>query len=185
MRTGGGIKAATLTLDDMGRTDAVRIDMGVPVLKAEDIPSVFAGERVLMQPLEALGKPWPCTLVNMSNPHAVTFVKADVAAAPVQTAGPILETDSAFPRRSNIEFVQVLDRERISMRVWERGAGETRACGTGACASVVAAVLNGFTGRSVTVTLLGGELKIVWDEQTGHVNMTGPIKYVYDGIYLG
>ncbi|MBN1777288.1 MAG: diaminopimelate epimerase [Clostridiales bacterium] len=183
VETGGGLRHAALTLDDLGRTDAVRIDMGEPVLKGEDIPSVFAGEPVKMRPLEARGKSWPVTLVNVGNPHAVIFVK-DIAVAPVGTVGPILEMNAAFPRRANIEFVQVTDRERLSMRVWERGAGETRACGTGACASMVAAVLNGLTGRSVTVKLSDGELKIVWDEQTNHINMTGPVAYVYDGIYL-
>jgi diaminopimelate epimerase len=184
IETGGGIKHATLTLDALGRTEAVRTDMGEPALSGADIPSVFRGNPVLMQPLQALGKTWPVTLVNMSNPHAVIFVD-DVAAAPVQTAGPVLETDPAFPRRCNIEFVEVKDRSHISMRVWERGTGETLACGTGACASVVACVLNKLTDRHVTVKLLGGELKIVWDETSNHVYMTGPIAYVYDGRYLG
>jgi diaminopimelate epimerase len=184
IETGGGVKYATVTLDELGRAGAVRIDMGEPVLNAGDIPSAFTGGPVLMQPLTALAKTWPVTLVNMGNPHAVIFVK-DVAAAPVETAGPALETDSAFPKRANIEFVQVIDREHLSMRVWERGAGETRACGTGACASAVAAALNGFANRSVTVKLLGGELMIAWDERTNRVHMTGPVAYVYDGTYLG
>ncbi|MFH1513218.1 MAG: diaminopimelate epimerase [Bacillota bacterium] len=184
VETGGGIKHATLTLDGLGRTDAVRIDMGAPVLDGADIPSVFEGSPVLMQPLKAMNKTWLVTLVNMSNPHAVTFVK-DVASAPVQAVGPILENDPAFPQRCNIEFVQVIDRSHISMRVWERGAGETHACGTGASAAAVASILNGFTGRSVTVKLLGGELKITWDEANHHVHMTGPIAYVFDGTYLG
>jgi diaminopimelate epimerase len=184
IETGGGIKNATLTLDSLGRTDAVRIDMGVPKLSGADIPSVFEGSPVLMQPLTALGKPWPVTLVNMSNPHAVLFVK-DTSTAPVQTVGPVLEVNPAFPQRCNIEFAQVVDRTHLTMRVWERGAGETYACGTGASASVVAAVLNGLTDRHVTVKLPGGELKIFWDEQTGHVYMTGPIAYVYDGTFLG
>ena len=131
IETGGGIKNATLTLDELGRTDTVRIDMGEPKLDGADIPSVFEGNPVLMQPLTALGKPWPVTLVNMSNPHAAIFVD-DVKSAPVQTVGPVLETDPAFPQRCNIEFVHVVDREHIDMRVWERGAGETHACGTGA-----------------------------------------------------
>ena len=184
IETGDGIKHATLTLDELGRTDAVRVDMGEPVLKGEDIPSVFAGDPVKMRSINAGGKAWPVTLVNMGNPHAVIFVD-DVDTAPVTTIGPLLEMDAAFPRRANIEFVQLMDKQHLSMRVWERGAGETRACGTGACASVVAAVLNGYTDRSVTVKLLDGELKIVWDKTTNHVNMTGPVAYVYDGVYLG
>lgn len=183
IETLGGIKNAALTLDSLGRTDTVRIDMGEPMLSGADIPSVFEGNPVLMRPLQALGKAWPVTLVNMSNPHAVIFVE-DVDTAPVQTVGPVLEADQAFSQRCNIEFVQVVDRGHISMRVWERGAGETLACGTGASASVVASVLNGLTGRTVTVKLLGGELKIVWDEKTNHVSMTGPIAYVYDGTFL-
>ena len=184
IETGGGIKNATLTLDSLGRTDAVRIDMGEPKLGGAEIPSVFEGSPVLMQPLTALGQTWPVTLVNMSNPHAVIFVK-DAQAAPVQTVGPVLEVDPAFPQRCNIEFAEIVDRGRISMRVWERGAGETYACGTGASATVVAAILNGMTDRHVTVKLVGGELSIAWDEQTNHVYMTGPIAYVYDGTYLG
>lgn len=184
IETGGGIKYAALTLDKLGRADAVKIDMGEPRLSGTEIPSAFEGNPVRMQPLKALGKTWPVTLVNMSNPHAVTFVD-DVETAPVQTAGPILERDPAFPNRCNVEFVQVIDRGYIRMRVWERGAGETYACGTGACASAVAAVVNGLTDRAVTVSLLGGELKIVWDEATDRVHMTGPVAYVYNGEYLG
>ncbi len=184
IETGGGIKNATLTLGSLGRTDTVRIDMGEPKLSGAEIPSVFDGNPVLMQPLQALGKLWPVTLVNMSNPHAVTFVD-NVTDAPVKTVGPLLEVDQSFPQRCNIEFVHVVDRTHIDMRVWERGAGETFACGTGACASVVASILNGFTDRHVTVKLLGGELRISWDETTNHVYMTGPVAYVYDGTYLG
>jgi len=184
IETGGGLKHASLLLGALGRTEAVQIDMGEPVLDGGDIPSVFKGSPVLMQPLNALGNVWPVTLVNMSNPHAVLFVD-DVETAPVQTVGPVLEHDPAFPRRCNIEFVQVVDKSHIRMRVWERGAGETFACGTGASASAVASVLNGFTDRSVAVKLLGGELKIHWDETTNRVHMTGPIAYVYDGDYLG
>ena len=184
IETGGGIKNATLTLDSLGRTDAVRIDMGEPKLSGAEIPSVFEGSPVLMKPLTALSKSWPVTLVNMSNPHAVIFV-SDVDTAPVHTVGPALEIDPAFPLRCNIEFVQVIDRSHIAMRVWERGAGETYACGTGASASVVASILNGRTDRHVTVKLLGGELQITWDETTNHVYMTGPIAYVYDATYLG
>jgi diaminopimelate epimerase len=184
IETGGGLKHAALLLGALGRTEAVQIDMGEPILDGRDIPSAFKGSPVLMQPLTALGNAWPVTLVNMSNPHAVIFVD-DVETAPVQTVGPVLEHDPAFPRRCNIEFVQVVDRGHIRMRVWERGAGETFACGTGASASVVASILNGFTDRGVAVKLLGGDLKIHWDETTNRVHMTGPIAYVYDGDYLG
>ena len=183
IETLGGIKHASILLDSMGRSQSVRIDMGAPVTDGEKIPSAFHGDPVQMQPLQALGQSYPVTLVNMGNPHAVTFVE-DAAAAPVLTAGPVLEVDPAFPERANIEFVQVKDREHLIMRVWERGAGETHACGTGACAAAVASALNGLAGRSVTVHLLDGDLIIVWDEQTGHVHMTGPIAYVYEGTWL-
>ena len=184
IQTEGGIKTATLTLDERGRTDSVRIDMGEPKLAGAEIPSVFNGSPILMHPLQALGKAWPVTLVNMSNPHAVTFVDS-VNDAPVQAVGSLLEVDQAFPQRCNIEFVHIVDRTHIDMRVWERGTGETLACGTGACASMVASVLNGFIDRQATVKLRGGELKISWDETTNHVYMTGPVAYVYDATYLG
>jgi len=177
-----GIKNATVLLDDLGRSLAVRVDMGAPVTAGDRIPSRFISNPVTMQPLTALGQTFPVTLVNMGNPHAVTFVE-DAAAAPVLTAGPVLEHDSVFPARANIEFVQVKDRSHLMMRVWERGAGETHACGTGACAAAVAAVLNNLAERSVTVHLLDGDLDIVWDTDSNHVHMTGPIAYVYEGIW--
>ena len=119
----------------------------------------------------------------MGNPHAVTFVQ-DTATAPVTTVGPVLERDLAFPRKCNIEFVHVLDRAHIQMRVWERGAGETMACGTGACASMVASVLNGYIDRVAEVQLLGGNLTVEWSQADGHVYMTGPAAFVYDGEWL-
>ena len=184
IESGGAIKHMSLTLDAHGETATVRVDMGKPVTDGAVIPSVFNGDPVTMQPLTALGQTWPVTLVNMGNPHAVTFVD-DPAVAPVTTVGPMLEVDPAFPRKCNIEFVRVLDRGHIQMRVWERGAGETLACGTGACASAVASMLNGFTDRAVEVTLRGGKLTIEWSEQDGHVYMTGPATFVYDGLWLG
>ncbi len=182
IETRAGIKNASIILDDMGRSKAVRIDMGVPVTAGDRIPSQFISNPVTMQPITALDQTFPVTLVNMGNPHAVTFVE-DVKTAPVLTAGPVLEADPAFPKRANIEFIQVQDRQNLIMRVWERGAGETHACGTGACAAAVAAVLNGLSDRRVTVHLLDGDLDIVWDGETDHVHMTGPIAYVYEGIW--
>ena len=184
IESGGAIKHMRLTLDAHGETATVRVDMGKPVTDGVAIPSAFNGDPVKMQPLTALNQTWPVTLVNIGNPHAVTFVD-DPAVAPVTTVGPILEVDPAFPRKCNIEFVRVLDRGHIQMRVWERGAGETLACGTGACASAVASMLNGFTDRTVEVALRGGNLTIEWSEQDGHVYMTGPATFVYDGLWLG
>ncbi len=184
IETGGGIKHMLLTLDAKGRTESVRVDMGAPVTDGKAIPSVFAGDPVVGQPLTALGKTWPVTLVNMGNPHAVTFVD-DPQTAPVTTVGPLLEKDAAFPNKCNIEFVTVLNRGHINMRVWERGTGETLACGTGACGSMVASVLNGFIDRKATVTLPGGELTVEWSEKDNHVYMTGPATFVYDAVWLG
>lgn len=184
IESGGALKVMRLTLNEVNRTVAVRVDMGAPVTDGSSIPSTFDGDPVKMQSLTACGQAWPVTLVNMGNPHAVIFVD-DPATAPVETVGVKLEHNPAFPRRCNIEFVQVLDRSHIAMRVWERGSGETLACGTGACASMVASVLNGLIDRKATVSLRGGELTVEWSEQDGHVYMTGPVQFVYDGIWLG
>ena len=184
IESGGQVKHMLLTLDAQGRTALVQVDMGMPVTDGASIPSVFQGDPIRMQPLKALNQTWPVTLVSMGNPHAVTFVE-DTSTAPVTTVGPVLERDLAFPRKSNIEFVHVVDRGHIQMRVWERGAGETLACGTGACASMVASVLNGYIDRKAQVDLLGGSLTIEWREADGHVYMTGPATFVYDGLWLG
>lgn len=183
IESGGQVKHMRLTLDARGRTERVRVDMGAPVTDGLRIPSVFGGDPIRMQPLLALGKTWPVTLVNMGNPHAVTLVP-DPALAPVTTVGPVLERDLAFPNRCNIEFVRVVDRGHIEMRVWERGAGETLACGTGACASMVACALNGLIDRCAEVKLTGGTLLVEWSEADGHVYMTGPAAFVYDGVWL-
>ncbi len=184
IESGGALKHMVLTLDAAGRTALVRVDMGVPVTEGERIPSTFAGDPVRMQPLAACGGTWPVTLVNMGNPHAVTFVE-NPDAAPVTTVGPALELNPAFPHKCNIEFAQVVDRGHIRMRVWERGAGETMACGTGACATMVASVLNGLVDRAAEVRLPGGALHIEWSAADGHVYMTGPATFVYDGVWLG
>ena len=183
IESGGQVKHMVLHLDSRGRTESVRVDMGEPVTDGLHIPSVFAGDPVVMQPLTALGQTWPVTLVSMGNPHAVTFVP-DPATAPVTTVGPVLERDPAFPNKCNIEFVHVTDRTHIEMRVWERGAGETLACGTGACASMAASVLNGLIDRKTEVSLRGGKLTIEWSEKDNHIYMTGPATFVYDGVWL-
>ncbi|MDD3212474.1 MAG: diaminopimelate epimerase [Eubacteriales bacterium] len=184
IETGGGIKHMSLTLDQKGRTESVRVDMGAPVTDGAMVPSTLTGNPVTMRPLTALGQTWPVTLVNMGNPHAVTFVESP-AQSPVTTVGPVLEHDPVFPNKCNIEFVHVVDRGHIEMRVWERGTGETLACGTGACASMVASVLNGFIDRKAEVSLPGGKLTIEWSEADGHVYMTGPATFVYDAVWLG
>lgn len=135
---------------------------------------------VINFPLNIDGKEWQITAVSMGNPHAVTFLK-DIDKLDLITLGPKFETNPAFPRKTNTEFIEVLDRHNINMRVWERGAGETLACGTGACASVVASVLNGFCDREVSVKLIGGTLQVKWDEATNHVFMTGEAVTVFEG----
>ncbi|MCE5343126.1 MAG: diaminopimelate epimerase [Eubacteriales bacterium] len=184
VETGAGIKTLSLTLDEKGRTQSVRVDMGAPETDGLKIPSIFVGDPVVMQPLTALGETWPATLVSMGNPHAVLFVP-DPAVAPVTTVGPVLECHPAFPRKCNVEFARVQDRTHIQMRVWERGSGETLACGTGACAVTVACILNGLVDRKAEVSLPGGKLIVEWNEKDGHVYMSGPAAFVYDGVWLG
>ena len=158
--------------------------MGQPVLKAEEIPvraddtlvndnAVYENGTVISSPINVGGESYKMTCVSMGNPHAVVFVD-DVASMELEKIGPLFENHVRFPNRVNTEFVKVLDRENIEMRVWERGTGETLACGTGACASVVACVLNGLTAEQVTVKLLGGNLQIKWDRENNLVYMTGP-----------
>lgn len=160
----------------------VKVDMGKPWLLAGEIPTTLApaDEKVINQPLEVAGKTWSVTCVSMGNPHCITFVD-DVAAIPLETLGPQFEHHPAFPQRINTEFLQVVRRDYLKMRVWERGAGITLACGTGACASVVAGVLTGHCDRSATVELPGGSLQIEWSELDQKLYMTGPAKQVFTG----
>ncbi|NDL67753.1 diaminopimelate epimerase [Anaerotalea alkaliphila] len=174
-----GLKVLELTEED-GTIAKVRVDMGEPVLDPVKIPVASDAQPVLAEVVEASGRSFPFTCVSMGNPHAVTFVE-DTDAFPVEEIGRQVEVDAKFPRKTNVEFVQVLDRETVKMRVWERGTGETLACGTGACATLVACVLNGKTERKATVRLLGGDLFIEWDEATNHVFMTGPATLVFEG----
>lgn len=157
----------------------VTVDMGEPILDAPLIPVKLKGE-VISKPIKVLDKNLKITCVSMGNPHCVVFVK-DVDRFNVEKYGSVLEKMALFPNRINVEFVEVLSKSRLKMRVWERGAGETLACGTGATAAAVAAHLNGLTTRSVSVKLLGGTLKIKWDRSDNHVYMTGPSKEVFSG----
>lgn len=179
VETAAGIKTLKLTVED-GETKSVQVDMGVPVLEPQQIP-VRAEEMCFVNiPVEVNGKRVHMTAVSMGNPHAVVFVDR-TADLELERIGPSYENHPLFPERTNTEFVEVLDRKTLKMRVWERGAGETLACGTGACASLVAGVLCGKCERSATVKLLGGDLQISWDEESGHVFMTGPAEFVFDG----
>lgn len=163
-----------------GRVKQVRVDMGEPVLRAEEIPVVCGSEQAVAEAIEVEGREYEMTCVSMGNPHAVVYME-DVAGLEIEKAGPFFENHPRFPRRVNTEFVKVLDRNTVEMRVWERGSGETLACGTGCCAVAVACVLNGLTERRVMVKVLGGALEIEWDEANNRVYMTGPAETVFEG----
>jgi len=160
----------------------ITVDMGKPRLLAAEIPTTLtaADQKVVNQPLEVAGKTWQVTCVNMGNPHCITFVD-DVAAIPLETLGPQFETHAVFPKKINTEFIQVVRSDYLKMRVWERGAGITLACGTGACASLVAGVLNGKCDRRATVELPGGLLQIEWSEADDRLYMTGPAEKAFVG----
>lgn len=161
--------------------DSIKVDMGIPMLAADQIPTTLAAadDQVVNAPLEVAGKTWQVTCVSMGNPHCITFVE-DVAAIDLATLGRQFEHNAAFPQRTNTEFVQVVRPDYLKMRVWERGAGATLACGTGACATVVAGVLTGMSERKCTVELPGGCLEIEWADNQ-RVYMTGPAKKVFTG----
>ncbi|MDA8174454.1 MAG: diaminopimelate epimerase [Nitrospiraceae bacterium] len=181
IETKAGIIRPSLAKGQAGTAALVRVNMGEPVLDAKRIPVNLEG-RVVDYPLSINGQSFGITCVSMGNPHAVIFV-ADAGAFPVRQYGPLIENHPLFPERTNVEFVQVLDRGRIRMRVWERGSGETLACGTGASASAVAAILKGLTDAKVAVMLEGGILQIEWDGSV--VYMTGPAEEVFEGeIYI-
>ncbi|MEH1978167.1 MAG: diaminopimelate epimerase [Nostoc sp.] len=160
----------------------VKVDMGLPRLLAGEIPTTLAPaeEKVISLPLEVAGQTWDVTCVSMGNPHCITFVE-DVAAIELETIGPKFEHHPVFPQRINTEFIQVVRRDYLKMRVWERGAGITLACGTGACASLVAGVLTGKCDRTATIELPGGPLQIEWSEVDQRVYMTGPAERVFTG----
>lgn len=175
-----GIKTLELIPDASGKVGLVKVDMGEPVLLPIDIPVNSPLDRFVDQQVQIGDMEFKVTCVSMGNPHAVSFVK-DVSAFPLEKVGSLLETHPLFPQRVNAEFVQVLNKSRLKMRVWERGTGETMACGTGACAVLVAACLNGVSDRTAIIELPGGELMITWDVHNNHVYKTGPATFVYSG----
>ncbi|RHG13190.1 diaminopimelate epimerase [Tyzzerella nexilis] len=179
VETLAGIKYLDLTVED-GKVKLVKVDMGSPELVPENIPIVADGNRVIDEPINVNGSEYRMTGVSMGNPHAVVYVE-DVKGLDIETIGPAFENHERFPNRVNTEFVKVLDRNTVEMRVWERGSGETMACGTGACAVAVACILNGFTEDKVTVKLLGGDLQIEWDKEADKIYMTGPAEVSFDG----
>ncbi len=179
IETLSGIKTLALHKGADGKVHSARVDMGAPVLRGEDIPSTFSGEEVVNVPIEVDGRTFGATLVSMGNPHCVVFEDPDRVG--LEHYGPLFERHPAFPERINTEFVRVIDKNRLKMRVWERGSGETLACGTGACASAVAAVLNGYCQKNteISVYLLGGELRITYTDDT--VFMEGGAELVFTG----
>ena len=191
IETLAGLRLLTLH-PERSKVRTVTVDMGEPVLNPPAIPVTFPSapntspedlpSQFIKQPLRIQGQVWPVTAVSMGNPHAVTHLR-DIDRLDLPTLGPLFEHYPLFPRRTNTEFVEVLDRKTVKMRVWERGAGETLACGTGACATVVASVLVGLTDRAVRVKLRGGDLDILWDEKTNHVFMTGGAEVVFTGDF--
>lgn len=184
LETLAGIKILHLDIEH-GEVLAVTVDMGEPVLRPEAIPVLAAAgkNRCVGEEIEIDGEAWKFTAVSMGNPHAVVFLKG-VDELDLPALGPKFENSPLFPQRINTEFVEVLSSSRIRMRVWERGAGETLACGTGACAAVVACVLNGLTDRKVHVELKGGELVVFWDGADNRVYMTGDARIVFTGEYF-
>ena len=179
--TMGGLKKLWLTVEG-GKVIRVRADMGMPELTPAKIPVDVNAEQVMQYPLQILGKTLPITCVSMGNPHAVIFV-TDPDAIDLPVVGGMIEHHPLFPRRTNVEFVRVIRRDMLQMRVWERGAGETLACGTGACASLVAAVMNGLADRCAQIKLAGGNLQLEWNEEDNHVYQTGPAAFVFDGVW--
>lgn len=180
VETLGGIKYLDLTVED-GKVSLAKVDMGKPELEADLIPIISEREQVIDEPIEVDGKEYHMTGVSMGNPHAVIYVD-DVKGLDLEKIGPKFENHERFPKRINTEFVHCIDRQTVEMRVWERGSGETLACGTGACAVAVSSILNNLTDTQVTVKLLGGDLQIEWDREKDRVFMTGPATVVFDGV---
>lgn len=179
VETLAGIKELLLNVSD-GIVKTVRVDMGMPILASSGIPVAVDTPDCIDYPVTSGDKTYRMSCVNMGNPHAVIFVE-NVAVLDLPVIGPPLENHQIFPERANIEFIEPIDGQSIKMRVWERGSGETLACGTGACAALVASVLNGKCDRRAKLLLLGGTLDIEWNESDNHVYMTGPAEFVFDG----
>ena len=181
LETLAGVKILKLFLNDDNKVEKVTVDMGEPELNGLRIPTIFDMPRVLNKTIDfGSAVKYNITTVSMGNPHAVIFTHG-ISALNLPQIGPVIENSSIFPHRTNTEFIEVISRDYVKMRVWERGSGETLACGTGACAAVVAGVLNDLNERKTTVELLGGELNIEWCEADNHVYLTGGAEIVYEG----
>lgn len=184
VETDAGVKKLTLFPEE-GRVTRVTVDLGAPMLRPAEIPVIAEGDTAVKLPVKVLGDCYEVSCVSVGNPHAVIFCEdaESLGMLELEKLGPQLEHHPYFPERTNVEFVTVRDRQCLILRVWERGAGETLASGTGACAAVVAAVLRGLCEREVTVCLAGGDLQIVWDEKDGHLHLTGPAEICFEGEY--
>lgn len=182
VETLGGIRPITFVRDYAGSLEMATVDMGEPTLTPSEIPTTLPGEQVFECPIDTEYGTYRITAVSMGNPHVIIWVD-DVETAPVDTVGPAIENHPAFPRKTNVEFAQYMGDDLIRLRVWERGVGETLACGTGACATLVAATLACLVGRSASIELPGGELLIHWDDDN-HVYMTGPATEVFTGLLV-
>ncbi|MGL4411393.1 MAG: diaminopimelate epimerase [Bacteroidales bacterium] len=182
LETKAGIKTLHLNLQE-GNISSVTVDMGEPCFEPERIPTTIIGNPIVGHPIVVNGTEYKATILSMGNPHAVIFINSfeDID---LHSLGREIEIHKSFPNATNVEFVEVISRDTLRMRVWERGSGETLACGTGACATLVAAVLNGYTDRKATLKLIGGDLEIEWHESNNHVFMTGGATRVFDGILL-
>jgi len=180
VESAGAIKYLSLYPGADGKIERIRVNMGAPILKASEVPVVSENETVVDETITVLGKDYKMTCVSMGNPHAVVFMDG-VKELDIEAIGPHFENHERFPRRTNTEFVQIIDRSHVLMRVWERGTGETLACGTGCCATVVACILNGLTDNKVDVEVLGGHIEIEWNREENLVYMTGPAKVSFDG----
>lgn len=181
LETLAGIKILKLNLNDKGEVETVEVNMGSPELIPKNIPIDSDLDRFIMESVTVDGREYLVTGVSMGNPHAVTFID-DTDSLEIEKLGPKFENHPLFPKRTNTEFAKIIDRKTIKMRVWERGAGETLACGTGACATLVAASLSNLTDDEVDLVLLGGTLHIRWDKENNNIYMTGPAQFVFDGV---
>ncbi|GMQ60114.1 diaminopimelate epimerase [Vallitalea sediminicola] len=182
IETLAGIKILDMTVVD-GRVTYAKVDMGEPILKSEDIPVISDKYPVIGEKIDVLGKTYEFTCVSMGNPHAITYVN-DIDGFEVEKIGKLVEIDNKFPKKVNVEFAEIIDDSTIKMRVWERGSGETLACGTGACATLVASVLNNLISRKAVVKLIGGDLLIEWNKESNHIFMSGEAVTAFEGEWL-
>ena len=180
VESAGAVKYLTLFPGEDGKIEKVRVNMGSPILESKLVPVISDNEKVIDEAINVSGNEYKMTCVSMGNPHAVVFMN-DVKDLDIEKIGPCFENHERFPRRTNTEFVEVLDRSHVFMRVWERGTGETLACGTGCCATAVACILNGLTDEKVNVKVLGGNIEIEWDRNENVVFMTGPATVSFEG----